>query len=242
MRYRIFLRTALLTVGALGLATLRATAAIAQPVLASHQFTWTDPVSGGVIQVTEEVLAGCSDGHPNEVTFAYTVTNVSYDPIPGTTTGLSGWQLVFPQPVPELHNQLSPTIGGPWVQNGFSGFAPPNGAEWDADPPGVGIFPGQSGTFSFCTAPRKDLVVNTPPANPLGSGPFGWAHTWVVAQDFIFNGPNSIPGDRIVPAPVMSSWGLVVLAVSLLAVGGLRSRVVGGGLMLRRRRQAQQSS
>lgn len=189
---------------------------------ASHQFVWTDPVSGGVIQVVEDVLPGCSDGHPTEITFAYTVTNVSYQP--GADNGLSGFQLLFPHPVPELHNQQSPTIGGPWIQNGFSGAAPPIGAEWDADPPGIGILPGQSGTFSFCTAQRKDLIVNSPPANALGGGPFGWAHTWVSeeGQAFLFNGPNSVPGPLTSAAPVMSSWGLALLTATLFVVACLR--------------------
>ena len=166
----------------------------------SHVFTWTDPGSQGVVLTREEVYRGCTDGHAGEMTFKYHVFNQSYDPVPGTTNGFSGFQIRFPGPVPELHNQTSPAVGGPWAQNAFSGVVPPFGVEWDVrNSDGAGIMPGQAGDFSFCTAPRDDVVVNDPPANPSGQGPFGWAHTWANdAQAFIFNGPNSVPGERLV--------------------------------------------
>ncbi len=169
------------------------------PLISQHVFVWTDPDSQGQIEVTENVFLGCSDGHPNEYTFAYTVQNLSYEPDPGNSNGLSGWQLIFDQSIMELHNQMSPATGGPWMQNFFSGIPPPSGAEWDVtNTDGNGILVGQSGTFSFCTFPRQDIVVNDPPAEPLGSGPNGWAHTWITdVQFFLFNGPNSIPGDLI---------------------------------------------
>ena len=169
-------------------------------VISQHNFIWTDPDSGGQIEVTESVFSGCSDGHPDEFTFTYTVQNLSYEPIPGITNGLSGWQLIFDQSIMELHNQMSPTTGGPWTQNAFSGIEPPFGAEWDVmNTDGNGILIGEIGDFSFCTFPRQDIVVNDPPAFPLGSGPNGWAHSWI--SDFqvsLFNGPNSIPGDEII--------------------------------------------
>jgi len=169
------------------------------PPISQHVFLWTDPVSQGQIQVTENVFLGCTDAHPNEYTFAYTVQNLSYEPEPGNSNGLSGWQLIFNQDIMELHNQMSPTTGGPWMQNFFSGISPPSGAEWDVmNTDGNGILVGQSGTFSFCTFPRQDIVVNDPPAFPEDAGPNGWAHSWTFDfQVFLFNGPNSIPGDLI---------------------------------------------
>jgi hypothetical protein len=104
------------------------------------------------------------------MTWEYVVDNISYDPIPGTTNGFSGFQILFPGPVPEIHNQQSPVIGGPWQQNAFSGQFPPWGVEWDVPLPGLGIMPGQTGTFSYCTFERMRVVVEAPDA--------GWAHTW----------------------------------------------------------------
>jgi len=162
-----------------------------------HQFTWVDPASGGTVSLVEEVFEGCMfDGIfiPHDMTFQYVVANQSYDPNPGQTNGFSGFQIIFPQAVPELYNQLSPTPV--WIQNAFSLQFPPFGVEWDI-PAGLGpgIMPGQIGTFSFCTAEREDLVVNDPPTNPLGMGPNGWAHSWDFGQVNIFNGPISVPGE-----------------------------------------------
>ena len=175
--------------------------------VAAHQFTWTDPASQGTISLVEEVFEGCQGidpatgqpfFNPHDMTFQYAVLNQTYDPLPGMTNGFSGFQIIFNQAIPELYNQQSPTVGGPWVQNAFSGAFPPFGVEWDVPfgPPNPGIMPGEIGTFSFCTFEREDLVVNVEPANGgLGFGPNGWAHTWLGGQAFIFNGPNSIPGD-----------------------------------------------
>ena len=146
--------------------------------LSSHSFTWVDPESQGVVEVVEEVFEGCEGVdpagvpffHPHDMTFQYVVANISYDPIPGVTNGFSGFQILFPGPVPELYNQQSPAVGGPWHQNAFSGQFPPWGAEWDAPLPGLGIMPGEIGIFSYCTFERVDVIVEAPDA--------GWVHTW----------------------------------------------------------------
>jgi hypothetical protein len=152
-------------------------------LLSSHSYTWTDPVSGGQANITQNVYEGVEivepDGTvvfvPHDMTWEYVVTNLSYDPEPGITNGFSGFQLLFPGPVPELYNQQSPAVGGPWQQNAFSGQFPPFGVEWDAALPGAGIMPGQTGTFSFSTFERMDVIVE---AEGVGQGPAGWAHTW----------------------------------------------------------------
>jgi hypothetical protein len=149
--------------------------------LNSHTFTWVDPDSGGVIEVVEEVFEGCEGVDPagvpffipHDMTFQYVVANQSYDPIPGITNGFSGFQILFPGPVPELYNQQSPAVGGLWQQNAFSGQFPPFGVEWDAPLPGLGIMPGEIGIFSYCTFERVDVVVEAPDA--------GWFHTWGLA-------------------------------------------------------------
>ncbi len=203
--------------------------------LQSHVFLWTDPQSGGQVEITERVLNGCGDGHRDEQIFQYEVRNIDYDPDPGITNGFSGFQIIFPGTVPELHHQLAPSIGGPWQQNAFSGRSPPIGAEWDVPPPSVtgapgtfGIMPGQSGIFSFCTFQRTDLIVNDPPQNSQGQGPNGWAHTWVDiistnncvetfidGQRCLFNGPISVPGNLIVSGSVPEFEGPLVLLMSV---------------------------
>ena len=197
--------------------------ASASSVISSHIFLWTDPASGGQIQVTENVLQGCSDAHPIEFTFEYRVLNISYEPTPGSSNGLSGWQLVFNQAIPELHNQMSPGIGGTWMQNAFSGMAPPFGAEWDVmNSGGAGIIIGQTGVFSFCTDPRQDMVVNNPPASPSGDGTYGWAHSWINdSQVFLFNGGNSIPGDLIPNIPIGGTY--IPIDQTALLLAGVQS-------------------
>jgi len=204
-----------------GLIALVLVAGMTSPAFANgpineHVFLWTDPESGGQIEVTERVYPECDDGHQGEYTFEWEVYNIDYA---GNLNGLSGWQLQFNEPIDELHNQKSPAIGGPWMQNAFSGMFPPFGAEWDVmDSEGPGILPGQTGVFSFCTYPREDIVVNEPPEDSLGSGPNGWAHSWFDdVQVLLFNGGNSIPGPLLdrpiggVSAPV-STTALVVAA------------------------------
>ena len=90
---------------------------------------WTDPASGGQVLVTLDVFEGCLDNgvllDEHDMQWVYTVENLTYDPVPGVTNGFSGFQLIFPQDVPEIYNQQSPTIGGPWMQNTFSGVPSP---------------------------------------------------------------------------------------------------------------------
>ena len=212
--------------------------------IATHTFIWTDPASGGQIQVTENVLQGCSDGHTNEFTFEYQVLNISYEPSPGSSNGLSGWQLIFNQAITELHNQMSPAIGGNWMQNAFSGSFPPFGAEWDVmNSGGAGILIGQTGVFSFCTDPRQDIVVNSPPSNPASTGPNGWAHSWISnTQVFLFNGPNSIPGDLILVGGTMIPIDTTALllagvqSISMWMIPVVAAGIVIGVFVIKRRK------
>lgn len=183
MKRRGSARRAIVVVAVLTLLALPAASASAfhdgGPVeLNSHEFTWVDPVSGGIVEVEETVFEGClevydtggSAFHPHDMAFQYTVHNVSFDPTPGITNGFSGFQIRFPQAVPELYNQQSPDVGGPWHQNSYSGLFPPFGAEWDVNLAGYGIMPGETGVFSYCTFERLDVIVEAPDA--------GWFHTW----------------------------------------------------------------
>lgn len=205
MSYRKFVFGTVVAAGALCLG------AVASPATAfhdgglvelnSHSFTWVEPATGGTVLVTETVFEGCEGVDPSgapffiphDMTFQYTVDNVSFDPVPGITNGFSGFQLRFPQAVPELYNQQSPAVGGPWAQNAFSGLFPPFGTEWDVNLPDMGIMPGQSGVFSFCTFERADVVVDAPDA--------GWFHTWglpvpepIIDADGITTADAGLPG------------------------------------------------
>lgn len=131
--------------------------------------------------------------------------------MPGDTNGFSGFQIVFPGPVPELCNQQSPAVGGLWHQNSFSGQFPPFGVEWDV--PGVGdlgILPGETGVFSFCSAERFDEVVE---AEGAGSGPAGWGHTWTISGEPIVDADGIATPLRGIPDAVdvicgdaLTSW------------------------------------
>lgn len=153
-------------------------------LVSSDNYMWTDNISGGSINITENVYYISGD----DMKWEYVVNNIDYDPSENVTNGLSGFQIVFDNPIPELFDQESPVIGGPWEQNSYSGVI--NGAEWDAPLPGDGIMPGETGVFSFHTYPRQDIMQTDNQS---------WAHTWspidgTSFQDFIFNGNHSVPG------------------------------------------------
>jgi hypothetical protein len=181
-----------------------------QILINRHGFLWTDPASGGQVVIIEEVFEGCfneaGEFIPHDMEWRYTVTNLGYDPNPPYTNGFSGFQLLFPGPVPELYNQQSPAVGGPWHQNAFSGQFPPFGVEWDAPLPGVGIMPGQTGVFSFCTFERVDVVVTAPDA--------GWAHTWglavpepIIDADGTVSSGDGVPGAvEVAVLDPLASW------------------------------------
>ncbi len=156
----------------------------------------------------EEHFNGCSDGHTNEQTYSYTIKNLSYNPVPGTTNGVSGFQVVFAATldVGERHNELVngmlPAAAG-WDLDTFSGIGPTMGIQFDRpNPMGLGVMPGFTGVFSFCVGQRADVVVS---GTGVGFGPAGWVHSWdsssgTSIQVFIFHSDQSVPGDKIVKA------------------------------------------
>jgi hypothetical protein len=168
---------------------------------------WQDPASKGTVVMTLKIYEGCQgvdeDDNPffnlQDMTWAYVVENLSYDPIPGITNGFSGFQILFPVKVPELYNQQPPAIGGPWRQNAFSGQFPPSGVEWDVPRPGVGIMPGETGSFSFCTHERLQTG-RRPSASTVGEGDGGWAHTWgwLVEEEIVYT-DGSVSSDTGLP-------------------------------------------
>jgi hypothetical protein len=91
--------------------------------------------------------------------WVYSVTNLSYDPNPGTSNGFSGFETALPMPVPDIADVATPGPG--WIIDCCSGLP----VEYDINQ-GNGVMPGFSGIFSFTTAPRL-IVPST-----------GWFHTW----------------------------------------------------------------
>lgn len=213
MHHRRFLLGVLFAVGALLLGGVASPASSFHEgglvELDSHTFEWVEPETGGVVLVTETVYEGCEGiapsgvpfFQPHDMTFEYTVDNISFDPEPGITNGFSGFQILFPQPVPELYNQQSPAVGGMWDQNAFSGQSPPFGVEWDVSlNGGMGIMPGETGVFSYCTFERVDVVVEAPDA--------GWFHTWgLPVPEPIIDADGSLSRFEGVPASVEVAVG-----------------------------------
>lgn len=90
----------------------------------------------------------------------YDVTNHTYDPNPGTSNGLSGFETAIPGAA-DLADMTAPNSG--WVFDCCSGQP----AEYDIrNSAGLGIMPGESGSFSFTSLPGP--ITNST----------GWWHTW----------------------------------------------------------------
>ncbi len=99
--------------------------------------------------------------------WVYTVTNHTYDPVPGTSNGFSGFELALPVAVPDIGDISAPDGIGPWLINCCSGLP----VEWDLTNTGGagvagGTMPGQTEVYSFTTLPRL-VTFST-----------GWFHTW----------------------------------------------------------------
>jgi len=99
--------------------------------------------------------------------WVYTVTNHTYDPLPGISNGFSGFELALPVFVPDIANIAAPDGIPPWAINCCSGLP----VEWDLTnaagaPVGGGTMPGQTEMYSFTTLPRLITVSS------------GWFHTW----------------------------------------------------------------
>ena len=145
----------------------------------------------------------------------YTVTNNSYDPANGN--GFSGFELALPvsPPPPDLVNITDPAIGT-WEHDCCSGLP----VEWDApDGPGIGV--GQSGVFSFETAPRS--IVNST----------GWFHTWSFGTQTDITNYTDTPGELGPEAPNLTIPGRIPEPASLML---LSAALLGFGVMYWRRR------
>lgn len=131
-----------------------------------HHFdhSYTDPFSGGVVEIDLDVFDGQAGG---KYLWQYTVTNINFNPNPGVSNGFSGFELFLPSSIPEIGNITAPApgIGTPgWETNCCSGLP----LEWDIrNNDGNGVMPGEIGIFSFTTDPRQVAINDA-----------GWFHTW----------------------------------------------------------------
>src|SRR5262249_27357027 len=145
-------------------------------------------------------------GNSNLYLWQYTVTNNSYDPVPGVTNGFAGFALVLPKLVPDIGN-----VTGPANWDHSTGVDIPNGVEWDRDDDNGGIMPHQAGVFSFTTLPRPWTT---------GDGLF---HTWIPVsgqtdkEQFAFvqfegQGPE-VPDVNQPPLSTPEPTGLILFAL-----------------------------
>jgi hypothetical protein len=188
----------------LGLLVLAYVGAAQAITITNQSFTWVDPSSSGVVDIAVTVT-------DNGLTmdWVYNVTNISYDPAPGASNGLSGFHLVFADAVPELSNVFGPAG---WINN-CCGVPPPDGWVWDiTNNLGFGIAVGASDLFGFTTG-QRGLVVQS------GS----WMHSWVVppfCREFPRCAEYSAFGqDILVPGqPIPEPSSVTAFSVGLLLV------------------------
>ena len=191
------------------LATFFTGRAEADTLIASQTNTYAFGSNPAAVSIFSEVFNQGSD-----YLWKYTVTNNSYDPIPGTSNGFSGFELALSVFVPDLGNQTAPNPS--WIDDCCSGQP----VEWDIrDSVGPGIMPGSSGVFGFTTAPRLITTAKN-----------GWFHTCEsdVQTDLVFYGVDNAPLAPDLIAPPISATpepsSLLLFGTGLLSLQALLRR------------------
>jgi hypothetical protein len=181
--------------------------------IATNSVTVTDPGSGGTVTIVSAVEDNFL-GDFSKLEFTYTVTNHSYDPLPGFTNGLSGFQSVFLGPVPGVADQFGPPA---WFFNCCGGSSPPFGAEWDIDnSSGFGVAVGSTDVFGY-TVPVGNVWTD------LYAG--GWMHSWDNnSQVNIFNIVDNTTGLSILTPVVPEPGTGLLLGLGLAGLGAVRRR------------------
>jgi hypothetical protein len=193
------------------------------PVRAGEIFTNThtyafggDP---GAVSIQVQVFDHFN-GSPLQYLWQYTVTNHSYDPIPGQTNGFAGFALALPTLPLDVG-----TVTGPPNWDHSTGIDIPHAVEWDIDDDNGGIMPGHTGVFSFTTLPR---------AVTIGEGLF---HTWKpidgqgAKQQFAFVNFENIEVPEVGRPPLATPepGSAALLGLALLGAAGFSGRRIRRG-------------
>lgn len=166
---------------------------------------------GGAVEIDLDVYSGAPDAPAGKYLWKYTVTNISYDPTPGSSNGFSGFELFLPSPIPEIADITDPAPG--WEHNCCSGLP----QEWDIrNSNGLGIMPGQTGIFSFTTDPRLVAINDA-----------GWFHSWVSDLQTSTNPTVGmhvplVPG--LVPIATPAPGTVLLLGLGIAALAWMRTR------------------
>jgi len=153
----------------------------------SNTHTYAFGIDPDAVEIRVEVLDNFA-GDFGKYEWRYTVTNNSYDPVPGTTNGFSGFETALPTGVPDLADLYAPTAS--WIFDCCSGVP----VEWDiTNTGGLGVMPGEVGVFGFSSLPR--LITEST----------GWFHTWAFDSqtDLVFYEPgNGVEVPDVISPPI----------------------------------------
>jgi hypothetical protein len=183
------------------------------PASAVTLFTNTHFYGFGADPMAVEILVEVIDnfaGDFGKYEWRYTVTNHSYDPVPGSSNGFSGFETALPAGVPDLMDLYAPTAA--WIFDCCSGQP----VEWDiTNTGGLGVMPGETGVFGFSSLPR--FITESS----------GWFHTWQsdIQTDLVFYEPgNGVEVPDVIRRPIPEPGTLALLGFGLTCLRLRRHR------------------